>query len=88
MKQSPFVSLRALHFLYSEPERRISYRSGQAPRGNLIPKCHPEPFASCHSERVSRSPERSEGEESHTTQGELCEEPYPTEIASALYASQ
>ncbi len=39
----------------------------RAERGNLIPKCHPE--------RVSRSPERSEGEESHTTQGELREEP-------------
>ena len=32
-----------------------------------------EPFASCHSERVSRSPERSEGEESHSTQDRLRE---------------
>ncbi len=33
-----------------------------------------EPFASCHSERVSRSPEQSEGEESHTAQGKPCSE--------------
>jgi len=30
-----------------------------------------EPFACCHSERVSRSPERSEGEESDTAQDKL-----------------
>jgi len=30
-----------------------------------------EPFACCHSERVSRNPERSEGEESDTVQDKL-----------------
>jgi len=35
--------------------------------------CHSEPLTPCHSERVSRSPERSEGEESNPTQGKLRE---------------
>ena len=35
---------------------------------------HSDPFARCHSERVSRSPEQSEGEESHSAQDRLREE--------------
>ncbi len=34
----------------------------------------PEPFAHCHSERVSQSPEQSEGEESRSAQGKPCSE--------------
>ncbi len=57
--------------------KQSPFVSLRAERGNLIPKCHPGPFASCHSERVSRSPERSEGEESYTTQGKLREGLHP-----------
>ena len=42
--------------------------------GNVIAVSRsPEPFASCHSERVSQSPEQSEGEESRGAQDKLRE---------------